>query len=65
MKLTRNLLIGFGVGLIVVIVLILGTLVTTKGGHLTLEGKVMKVRTLATDDKNSIAIVGKGRASPS
>ncbi len=57
MKLTRNLLIGFGVGLVVVIVLILGTLVTTKGGHLTLEGKVMKVRTLATDDKNSIAIV--------
>jgi len=57
MKLTRNLLIGFGVGLVVVIVLILGTLVTTKGGHLTLEGKVMKVRTMATDDKNSIAIV--------
>ena len=57
MKLTRNLLIGFGAGLVVVIVLILGTLVTTKGGHLTLEGKVMKVRTLATDDKNSIAIV--------
>ncbi len=53
---TRNLMIGLGVGLVVVAIVVMGTLVTTKGGHLTLTGKVLKVRTLGTDERNSIIV---------
>ena len=57
MKLTRGFITAFAIGLVVVGILIVATMVKQKGGHLTLEGKVMKVRTLATDEKNSIAVV--------
>jgi hypothetical protein len=57
MKLSRTFLAAFGIGLVVVAIVVLGTLVKTKGGHLTLTGKVMHVRTLSTDPQNSIVIV--------
>jgi hypothetical protein len=56
-KLTRTFLIAFGIGLVVVAILIVGTLVTTKGGHLSVDGKVMKVRSLSTDPQNTLLIV--------
>jgi hypothetical protein len=56
-KLTRTFLIAFGLGLVVVGFLIIGTLFTTKSGHLSIEGKVMKVRSLSTDEQNTLLIV--------
>jgi hypothetical protein len=57
MKLSRNFLVALGIGLVVVAVLVFGTLVKTKGAHLTLAGKVMHVRTLSTDPQNSIVVI--------
>ncbi len=57
MKLTRNFLAALGIGLVVVGLVVYGTMVKTKGAHLTLNGKVMHVRTLPTDEKNSIVVV--------
>jgi hypothetical protein len=57
MKLTKTFLIAFGIGLVVVGILILGTLVTTKSTHLSVVGKVMKVRPLSADEQNTIVVV--------
>ena len=57
MKLTKTFLIAFGIGLAVVGLLIIGTLVTTKSGHLSVVGKLMKVRSLPTDEKNTLLVV--------
>ena len=57
MKLTKTFLIAFGIGLVVVGILILGTLVTTKSTHLSVVGKVMKVRPLSAYEQNTIVVV--------
>lgn len=57
MKLTKTFLIAFGIGLVAVAIGISLYVAGTKGAHLNVTGKVMKVRTLATDEKNSIVIV--------
>ena len=57
MKLIRNFLIAFGIGLAVVGLVIYGTMVKTKGAHLILSGKVMRVRMLSSDPQNSIVVV--------
>jgi hypothetical protein len=54
---TRQFLILLGVGLVVVALALGFLLLGTKGAHLDLEGKILKVRTLATDDKTSIALL--------
>jgi hypothetical protein len=56
-KLTRTFLVAFGIGLVVVAILVVGTLVKTKGGHLSIEGKIMKVRPLSTDDQTTLVVV--------
>jgi hypothetical protein len=56
MKLTKTFLIAFGIGLAIVAVIVGGTLMKSKAAHLDLEGKVLKVRTLASDDANSIVV---------
>jgi hypothetical protein len=56
-KLTRTFLVAFGIGLAVVAILIVGALVTTKSGHLSVQGKVMKVRPLSTDPQNTLVVV--------
>lgn len=50
-------LIFLGLGIAVVAAGIAFTWVGSKGAHLALEGKILKVRTLATDQKNSILVV--------
>jgi hypothetical protein len=56
-KLTRTFLIAFGIGLVVVAIVIVGVLVTTKSVHLSVDGKVMKVRALSTDPQNTLLVV--------
>jgi hypothetical protein len=55
--LNRQFLTFVGIGLVVVAIALGITLWGTKGSHLQLEGKILKVRTLATDDKNSMVVV--------
>ncbi len=54
---SKQFLVFLAIGLAVVGIIIGFTLVGTKGAHLTLEGKILKVRSLGTDDKNSIVVV--------
>lgn len=56
MKLSKTFLIAFGIGLVVVAIIVGGTLMKTKPAHLAIDGKVLKVRTLASDDQHSIVI---------
>src|SRR3954453_17854692 len=53
----KQFLLFLGIGLAVVAVIIGTTLVGTKGAHLTLDGKILKVRTIATDEKNTIVVI--------
>ncbi len=54
---SKQFLIFLAIGLVVVGVVVLFTLAGTKGAHLTLEGKILKVRSLPTDEKSSIVVV--------
>ena len=53
----RQLLMFVGIGIVVIAVALSLTFYGTKGAHLSLQGKILKVRTLATDDNNSIAVL--------
>ena len=53
----KNFLIALAVGLVVVGVLLFGGLFTTRNAHVNLDGKILKVRTMPTDEKNSIVVV--------
>jgi hypothetical protein len=54
---TRQFLVFLGIGLAVVAIALGFVWMGTKGAHLDLQGKVLKVRTLATDEKSSIAVL--------
>ena len=54
---TKQAAIFVGIGVLILAAVLSVTLYSTRGSHLTLEGKVLKVRTLATDEKNSIAVI--------
>lgn len=54
---TKQTAIFVGIGVLIIAAILSVTLYSTRGSHLTLEGKVLKVRTLATDEKNSIAVI--------
>jgi len=45
------------VGLVIVAIVVWLALVKNKGAHVRLEGSILKVRTLATDEHNSIAVL--------
>lgn len=53
----RQFLVFLGIGLAIVGILIVATLVGTRGAHLSLEGHVLKVRTMPTDEQNCIVVV--------
>lgn len=53
----KNFWIAFGAGVVVVIIMVAGTLWVQRGAHIRLNGQVMKVRTAAMDDYNSVAVV--------
>jgi hypothetical protein len=54
---SRQFLVFLGIGLLVVAIILFFTVYGNRGAHLTLEGKILKVRALATDEKNSILVV--------
>ncbi|HZT38793.1 MAG TPA: hypothetical protein VFA28_12925 [Bryobacteraceae bacterium] len=54
---SRNFVVFLGVGFAIIGALIVLTLLGTRGARLSLEGKILKVRTMATDDNNSIVVI--------
>lgn len=54
---SKRFLIFFGVGVVVIALAVAGILSSTKGAHLELKGKIMKVRTGALSDEDSIAVL--------
>jgi hypothetical protein len=55
-RLKNPLAIAFGAAVLVVLALIGGLLFVQRGAHLELQGKVLKVRTAALDENNSVLI---------
>lgn len=62
---SRQVLIGFGVGLAVISAMIGGFLYATRGAHIEIKGSIQKIRTQAMDDKSCVAIVDFRFANPS
>ncbi len=53
----KQFLVFLGIGLVIIAVLLFGGLLTTRNAHPNMEGKILKVRTMPTDEKNSIVVV--------
>src|SRR5271167_3507886 len=54
---SKRFLIFFGVGIVAVVLAVLAILSATKGAHLELTGKIIKIRTGALGDDDSIAVL--------
>ncbi len=63
--LSRQFLVTFGVGLVVILIAVGVVLYLQRGSHVELKGSVLKVRTLAMDDNSSLAVVDFRFANPS
>jgi hypothetical protein len=62
---SKRLLIFFGVGLVAVAIAVVVILSANKGSHLELQGKILKVRTGALGEGNSIAVMDFRVLNPS
>jgi hypothetical protein len=62
---SKQFLIFFGVGVVVVAFAVTAILQKTKGNHLVLNGKILKVRTGALGDNDSIAVLDFRVENPS
>jgi|SRR5579864_360990 len=62
---TKQLAIFFGIGVVVIAIAISLVLSSTKGSHLVLNGKILKVRTGALSDDDSIAVMDMRLENPS
>ena len=62
---SKRLLIFVGIGVVVVAAAVFLVVVGNKGSHLQLQGKIMKVRTGALDDGNSLAVMDFRVENPS
>jgi hypothetical protein len=62
---SKQLLIGLGLGLVVIAVSLFLVFSTTKGAHLELKGTVLKLRTGALDDTSSVALMDVRLENPS
>ncbi|HYL35732.1 MAG TPA: hypothetical protein VEV17_07465 [Bryobacteraceae bacterium] len=62
---SRRFLIFFGVGVVAVALAVVAILVYTKGSHLVLQGKIMKIRTGALSEADSIAVLDFRVENPS
>jgi len=54
---TRQFVVFLAIGLVVVGIVIALTMVGNRGSQLRLDGKVLKVRVIGTDEKSSIVVV--------
>jgi hypothetical protein len=62
---SKQVLIFSGIGLVAIAIAVVVILSANKGSHLVLEGKIMKVRTGALGDGNSIAVMDFRVTNPS
>jgi hypothetical protein len=62
---SKRLLIFFGVGVVAIAIAVVVILTANKGSHLQLEGKILKVRTGALGEGNSIAVLDFRVQNPS
>lgn len=62
---SKQFLIFFGVGIAVIAIAVVIILSANKGSHLELKGKIMKVRTGALSDQDSIAVLDFRVENPS
>ena len=62
---SARLLIFVAIGIVVVALSVFFVLSSTKGAHLELTGKVLKVRTGALDDRRSVAVLDYRLENPS
>ena len=62
---SKQLLIFFGIGVVAVAIAVVVILTGNKGSHLQLEGKILKVRTGALGEGNSIAVMDFRVENPS
>jgi hypothetical protein len=62
---SKRLLIFFGIGLVALAIAVTVILTANKGSHLELVGKIMKVRTAALGEGNSIAVMDFRVENPS
>ena len=51
------LYIGFGIGLVVVAIIVAGVLYTQRGAHIQVTGQFLKVRTAPLDEHSSAAVI--------
>ena len=63
--LSRQFLVTFGVGLVVVLIAVGVIMYIQRGAHVELKGAILKVRTLALSDNSSLAVVDFRFANPS
>jgi hypothetical protein len=62
---SKRLLIFFGIGLVAIAIAVVVILTANKGAHLQLVGKILKVRTGALGEGNSIAVMDFRVQNPS
>ncbi|HZT30101.1 MAG TPA: hypothetical protein VFA33_09475 [Bryobacteraceae bacterium] len=63
--LDKQLATTFGIGVGVVVVAVCAILYIQRGSHIELKGSILKVRTQALDENNSVAVVDFRFANPS
>lgn len=63
--LSKQFRMTFGIGLVVIAIAVAVILYLQRGAHVELKGAVLKVRTLAMDEKSSVAVVDFRFANPS
>jgi len=61
----NNFAIAFGIGLAVIAMTVAGILYMQRGAHMTLPGKVLKVRTAPLDENSSVAVLDFRISNPS
>jgi hypothetical protein len=61
----KRLLIFFGVGVVAIAIAVGSIVFSTKGSHLELKGEILKVRTGALSDEDSIAVLDFRVENPS
>jgi hypothetical protein len=62
---SKQVLIFFGIGLVAIAIAVAVIVTGNKGSHLELQGKIMKLRTGALGDNNSIAVMDFRVENPS
>jgi hypothetical protein len=60
----KELAVPFGIGLAIILIAIGAVLYMQRGAHVELKGSVLKVRTMALDERSSLAVVDFRFANP-